>query len=51
MTANSSQIEAIKAALDTLGLALVHHGHVWTNQERGAYEAAIRVVDRLLSPQ
>lgn len=32
-------------ALDTLALALVDHGHTWTDEERQLYEAAI---DRLI---
>lgn len=34
----------IRDALDRLGLALVEHGHVWTNDERRLYEQAASLV-------
>jgi hypothetical protein len=34
----------VLAALDALGLALAAHGHVWTAQERRAYERAVRAL-------
>lgn len=33
--------ELLIMALDTLGLALVHHNHQWTNKERELYEKAM----------
>lgn len=52
MTSNVIDINEIKArmksvppnplldALDALALALVEHGHVWTDRERSLYETA-----------
>ena len=34
-------MNVIVDALDTLGLALVEHGHVWTARQRQLYERAI----------
>lgn len=39
-------IEATITALDTMGVALASHGHVWTAEERIAYEEAIRRLAR-----
>jgi len=36
----------VLAALDTLGQALAGHKHQWTNEEKRAYEKAIRIVKR-----
>ena len=35
-------MKAILDALDMLGLALAEHGHVWTPEERAAYEEAVK---------
>ena len=32
-------------ALDALALALVEHEHVWSRQQRNAYDTAIAVLD------
>ena len=36
-------MKAILDALDMLGLALAEHGHVWTPEERAAYEKAVKI--------
>ena len=36
--------QIILDALDSLGLALVEHGHVWTDEERKLYEDAVRML-------
>jgi len=38
-------MKPILNALDTLALALVEHGHIWTNEERSLYESAISFCD------
>ena len=35
-----AEVERLRAALDMLGLALVHHDHQWTDEERALYERA-----------
>ncbi len=35
---------AVLSALDQLALALANKGHVWTRDERRAYETAIRLL-------
>ena len=35
------KITTVLDALDTLGLALVAHGHKWTKHERSLYELAV----------
>ena len=37
-------MEKVLKALDLLGLALVNHRHVWTKEERAAYERAIAYI-------
>lgn len=32
--------EKVQLALDMLAMALADHGHVWTREERGAYDRA-----------
>lgn len=34
---------AIVEALDALGLALVEHGHEWTERERQLYDLAVAI--------
>lgn len=36
--------EAVILALGALGMALVDHGHVWTEIERGLYDRATKVM-------
>jgi hypothetical protein len=36
---------ACKTALDMLGVALADHGHTWTDEQRTAYETAIKMID------
>ena len=38
--------QAILDALDMLGLALVHHEHQWTAEERAAYQNALIIINR-----
>lgn len=38
----------IRTVIDMMGTALVHHGHVWTDEERAAFEEAIAIIDRLI---
>ena len=37
-----AEIERLRAALDTLALALTEHHHQWTDEERALYEKASR---------
>jgi len=39
-------MNVIADALDTLGLALVEHGHKWTRRQRQLYEQAISFLCR-----
>lgn len=41
----TGDLSAIVRALDLMGVALAEHGHVWTDEERAAYEEAIRICD------
>jgi hypothetical protein len=34
-------VDPVLEALDALAVALVGHGHVWTDHERALYEAAV----------
>lgn len=36
--------DACKTALDMLGVALADHGHNWTDEQRSAYETAIKML-------
>ena len=38
---NAKAARVISEALNALGLALVEHGHKWTNRQRQLYERAI----------
>lgn len=40
MTLNDQDRQLIQGALDTLGVALAAHDHVWTDGERAIYEEA-----------
>lgn len=37
-------MDKVVEALDSLALALVEHNHTWTNEERKAYEDAIKTL-------
>lgn len=41
---SEAQPHPILAALDALALALVDHGHTWTDQERQLYETAVAYI-------
>lgn len=43
----TDDLDTISTALDSLGLALVDHEHMWTKDERRLYDNATAVVDRL----
>jgi len=44
MVIEHNEVGAIIAALDKLAVALADHGHQWTNEERRAYEKAMRIL-------
>lgn len=39
----TGDLSDIVRAFDLMGVALAGHGHVWTDEERAAYEKAIRI--------
>lgn len=39
--------KAVINALNLLGVALTEHDHQWTNEERGAYEKAMRILSKV----
>jgi hypothetical protein len=43
------ELEQIKDALDTLGLALLGLGYQWGNHDRRVYNRAIHLLDRELA--
>jgi hypothetical protein len=40
-----SEIDDLRNALDSLGLALTNHDHQWTAWERKSYEKAMNLLD------
>lgn len=40
----TQRLHLVLGALDSLGIALTQHGHVWTVGERAIYEAAIEIL-------
>lgn len=41
---NNESRNKVRECLDLLGMALAHHNHQWTDEERRAYEGAIQLL-------
>ncbi len=41
----TGDLAVIVRALDLMGKALADHDHVWTDEERAAYESAVRICE------
>lgn len=41
---NNESRNKVRECLDLLGVALAHHNHQWTEEERQAYETSIELL-------
>lgn len=48
-TRENREASLIMHALDTLGIALAGHCHIWTAEQREAYESAHKAISHLAS--